>query len=76
MNSYKRYAKLQAAKVSLGYEDKLSPSQKADYVSDFLLHFLPVLGAFILLSEVDYPIKLSAGERQRKIPLSCCLDLI
>lgn len=35
-------------------------------ISDFSLHFLPVLGGFILISEVDYPITVSAGHRPKE----------
>lgn len=35
-------------------------------MSDFFLHFLPALGGSILISEVDYPITISAGHRPRK----------
>lgn len=72
MNSYKSCAKLQAAKVRLGYEDKPSSSQKVDYVTDFPLHFLPVLGAHIL-SKVDYPIKVSAGDRHKENSFCCAI---
>lgn len=35
-------------------------------MSDFSLHFLPVLESFILISEVDYPITVSAGHRLKE----------